>query len=123
MRSLQSFLAILCAVLMAAPLSGQQIQLETGGDKPVLGWYQMREVPPVRLANSGRLDALVRAGKIYLSLQDVIALALENNLDVEIQRYALPLAQADLLRAKAGSPIRGFSTSVSASNQGSPTLS
>ncbi len=123
MRRLKPFLALFCAVLVAASLFGQQIQLETGGDRPVLGRYQSHAVAPISLVNSGRLEALVRAGKIYLSLQDAIALALENNLDIEVQRYALPLAQADLMRAKSGSSIRGISTGISSSNQGSTSQS
>src|SRR6516164_6339667 len=91
--------------------------------KPIIGAYQGHTIAPINLTNSGRLDSLVRAGKIYLSLQDAIALALENNLDIEVQRYALPLAQADLLRAKAGAAIRGISTSVAGSNQGSSSQS
>lgn len=74
--------------------------------------YQFRTEPPANLGNSGRLDALLRAGRIYLSLQDAIALALENNLDIELQRYGPRLARTDILRAEAGSAIRGVSTAV-----------
>jgi outer membrane protein TolC len=123
MRSLKPIIAVFCAVLVAAPLFGQDIKLETGGDRPVIGAYQGHTIAPINLTNSGRLDSLVRAGKIYLSLQDAIALALENNLDIEVQRYALPLAQADLLRAKSGGAIRGISTSIASSNQGSNSQS
>jgi len=49
-------------------------------------------VPPVNVSNTSRIDALLRAGNLYLSLSDAIALALENNLDVEIQRYEFSLA-------------------------------
>jgi len=123
MRSVKPILAVFCAVLITAPLFGQDIKLETGGDRPVIGAYQGHTIAPIHLTNSGRLDSLVRAGKLYLSLQDAIALALENNLDIEVQRYALPLAQADLLRAKAGAAIRGISTNIASSNQGSSSLS
>ncbi len=123
MPRLKPILALFCAVLAAFPLAGQEIRLETGGDTPVIGRYQTHAIAPINLANSGRLDALVRAGKIYLSLQDAIALALENNLDIEVQRYALPLAQADLLRAKSGGAIRGISTSIATSNQGANSQS
>jgi outer membrane protein TolC len=123
MRSLKPIVAVFCAVLVAAPLFGQDIKLETGGDRPVIGAYQGHTIAPINLNNTGRLDSLVRAGKIYLSLQDAIALALENNLDIDVQRYALPLAQADLLRAKSGAVIRGISTNVASSNQGSNSQS
>jgi outer membrane protein len=74
--------------------------------------YRPVQVPPISLANSGRLDSLLRAGKIYLSLQDAIALALENNIDIEIQRYGPQIADAGVLLAQAGGFARGVSTSV-----------
>jgi hypothetical protein len=57
--------------------------------------------------DSPRLRDLVRAGQIYLSLQDAIALALENNLDIELERYGIPMAATDTLRAKGGGLLRG----------------
>src|SRR5690348_10086230 len=55
---------------------------------------------PVSFANSNRMDALMRAGNIYLSLQDAIALALENSLDIEYHRYSdRRQAETDLMRA------------------------
>jgi outer membrane protein TolC len=59
-----------------------------------------------------RLDSLVRGGKLYLSLHDAIALALENNLDLVIARYNLPIAQMDILRTQAGGQVRGVNTGV-----------
>ncbi len=71
------------------------------------------------MANSTRLGDLLRAGKLYLSLQDAIALALENNLDVELQRYAPAIAESDLLRAKGGSAVlRGIPYTVNLLPQG-----
>ena len=66
------------------------------------------------MANSGRLELLLRAGRLYLSMQDSIALALENNLDIEIQRYGPEIADAQVLRARAGGFAQGVSTSVTA---------
>jgi outer membrane protein len=71
--------------------------------------YAPRPVPPVDLSNSPRLDQVLRAGNIYLSLTDAIALAIENNLDVELQRYNMPTADSEVLRAKGGGLLRGFS--------------
>jgi outer membrane protein len=71
--------------------------------------YRSKAVPAVNLNNSNRLDALTRAGSIYLSLQDAIALALENNLDIEMQRYGSQIADANLLHAQSG----GFAAPVS----------
>ena len=65
-----------------------------------------------KCSNTNRIDALLRAGNLYLSLADAIALGLENNLDVEIQRYEFSIAEADLLRARAGGGIQGIPTNV-----------
>ena len=70
--------------------------------------YAPRPVPAVDLANSPRLDQVLRAGNIYLSLSDAIALSIENNLDVELQRYNMPTADSEVLRAKGGGLLRGF---------------
>ena len=72
--------------------------------------YRWRNVEPVNQGNSSRLDQLLRAGNLYLSLQDAIALALENNIDIEIQRYGFDLADTDLFRARATGNINGIST-------------
>lgn len=74
--------------------------------------YKEKQIAPVKMQNSLRLDSLIRAGKIYLSLQDAISLALENNLDIEIQRYGPELAKYDILRAEAGGAIRGVQQNV-----------
>ena len=74
--------------------------------------YRTPSVAPVHLENSGRLDSLFRDSRITLSLEDAIALALENNLDLELVRYAPRLAGTDLLRAEAGSALRGIPLSV-----------
>jgi len=123
MKQLQSYLAVLCAILAATPPSfgqnpGQDPrgpQLET--DRPhwysgITRPYESRTVPPVNVSNSSRIDALLRAGNLYLSLSDAIALALENNLDVEIERYEFSIAEADLLRARSGASIQGIPTNV-----------
>jgi outer membrane protein TolC len=74
--------------------------------------YSPREVGPPNLANSSRIDSLVRAGKIYLSINDAVALALENNLDLDIARYNLNIADTDLLRAKAGANVLGVNSGI-----------
>jgi len=74
--------------------------------------YTSPVVPPISLSNSARVDSLLRAGRLYLSVSDAIALALENNLDIELERYEFPLAQADLLRARTGASIIGIPTNV-----------
>jgi outer membrane protein TolC len=71
-----------------------------------------QELAEPNLGNSPRIDALMRDGKVYLSIDDAIALALENNLDLDIARYNLNIAQADLLRAKSGASILGVNTGI-----------
>jgi outer membrane protein TolC len=67
-----------------------------------------RSHPQVNYENSERVHTLIRAGNLYLSLQDALALAIENNLDIELQRVSLPIADMDLLRAKGGGITRGL---------------
>jgi outer membrane protein TolC len=75
--------------------------------------YTATSVPLSRLTNTADLDALLNDGKIYLSLSDAIALALENNFDIAIARINLDIADTDILRAKAGAPnLRGVSTGL-----------
>src|SRR5271167_262120 len=76
------------------------------------GAYAPSPVPEPALANSPRLQRLIRDGKLYISLQDAIALALEDSLDLAIARYNLPIADTDILRTKAGGSFRGVNTGV-----------
>jgi outer membrane protein len=86
-----------------------------------LRWYTATDYPAPRLGNTPRLDNLLRNGKIYLSLSDAVTLALENNYDIAIARINLDIADTDLLRAKAGSSLRGVSTGVVANTLGGTT--
>ena len=74
--------------------------------------FKAKTVPAPNLSNSPRMEQLIREGKIYLSMSDAVALALENNLDLAIARYNLPIADTDILRAKAGQGLRGVSTGL-----------
>jgi len=80
--------------------------------------YQPRFVPPVSFGNSPRIENLLRAGKLYLSLQDAISLAVENNLDIEVARFAPDLAQFDTLRTTGGATTRGISYLINELPQG-----
>ncbi len=101
----------------AAAQSEISVQPATGG----LGWlthpYQPRNIPPIRLANSPRLDSLIRAGSLYLTAPDVVALAIENNIDVEVQRYGPLLAKEVLRRAQGGGALRSVGAAVAAGPQ------
>lgn len=70
--------------------------------------YVTRHVSSPDFENSPRIRQLMRGGNLYLSLRDAIALAIENNLDIELERYELPMAQSDTLRAKGGGLPRGI---------------
>ncbi|HEY1262320.1 MAG TPA: TolC family protein, partial [Terriglobales bacterium] len=72
-----------------------------------LGPYRPQHVPAPDLSNTSRIESLMREGKLYLSMEDAVALALENNLDIAIQRYNLNIADTDILRSKAGASILG----------------
>jgi outer membrane protein len=74
--------------------------------------YQAEHVPPPNLANTARLDQLLHDGKILLSIDDAVALALENNLDIAIARYNLSIADTDILRTAAGAVILGVNTGI-----------
>jgi len=86
-------------------------QLQQGSHSP-LSPYRGTAVPPPNMANSLRLSTLIRDGKLYLSLRDAIDLALENNLDLVIARFNIPIAQTDVQRTSAGGVVRGVNTGV-----------
>ncbi len=116
MRPLLALLASFCA-FVAIPSSayGQnEIRIEPpkGGMSWLIGPYRPRDVPPINLANSSRLASLIRAGNLYLSAQDVVALAIENNVDIEVQRYGPLLANEVLLRSEAGGALRNVGLGV-----------
>ncbi len=75
--------------------------------------YLAVDVPPIRLANSARLSELVRAGMLYLTAQDAIALALENNIDIEVSRYNPFISQWNLERSQAGGALPGVPSGAS----------
>jgi len=95
-----------------APSASTSFQFEMPKSHNPLNAYAPDTVPEPVLTNSARVDQLVRDGKLYLSLKDAISLALENNLDLAIARYNLPIADTDILRTAAGGFFRGVNTGV-----------
>jgi len=95
-----------------APSANSTFQFEMPKSRNPLNAYAADTVPEPVLSNSSRLDQLARDGKLYLSLKDAISLALENNLDLAIARYNLPIAKTDILRTEAGGFFRGVNTGV-----------
>lgn len=110
--------AIILALCVSAPAQeALAFRPPTGALGFVTNPYRAGAAPSVRLQNSGRFAALTRAGNLYLSARDVVALAIENNVDVEIQRYGPLLAEQVLLRAKAGGALRSVGQGVAAGPQ------
>ena len=107
-RLLLSFLVCSQLIAQQAPFDITRPQIPL----PVRS-YMAQQVPPIRLANGSRLHDLIRAGKLYLSVEDALALAIENNLNLEIERYGPALAKSALERARAGGPIRGVPSGIS----------
>src|SRR5579872_4956082 len=116
MRQLQARLFRCCAVLLIAAVAGAQNTIRIEPAKGPVGWllnpYRPRSVPPINLSNSSRLEVLVRGGNLYLTAPDVVALAIENNLDVEVQRYGPLLAREVLRRAQGGGALRSVGLGV-----------
>ena len=109
-RCLAPFFAWLCIASLLTPPAAAQLPFAEKPTGPAL-WrsYKGATTGPISLRNSNRIYALIRAGTLYLTVQDAIALAIENNLNLEVQRYALPTAEWAVERADAGGPIRGLS--------------
>jgi outer membrane protein len=87
----------------------------------VLGPYEPETIPAPNLANAPRIDQLLHDGKIMLSINDAVALTLENNLDIELARYNLNIADTDILRARAGANILGVNTGIVQNTPGGGT--
>src|SRR5579864_1786290 len=120
MKSFQGLAYCLCASLLVVPAAAQneiRIDPPQGGVRWLTHPYQPRYVPPINLSNTPRLESLVRAGNLYLSTQDVIALAIENNIDIEVQRYGPLLAKEVLRRAEGGGALRSVGLGVAAGPQ------
>jgi len=83
--------------------------------------YTVRDVAPLNVTNSGRLDHLVIDGKMYLSLNDAVAMALEDNLDIGIQRYNLSIADTDILRTSSGAVALGVNAGLVQGTPGGQT--
>ncbi len=105
---------LLCIVFAAATarLFAQAPAAPTAKIEPKLPEFRGSTVPATGFSESARLPQLIRAGNLYLSLRDAIALAIENNLDIALQRYAPVTAQSQLLRARAGGAVASFAGTV-----------
>jgi len=106
------------AAAQPAPVTHQgPFHIELPHSRNPLARYMPSTVPELNLQNSRRLYDLIQDGKLRISLQDAIALALENNLTLASFRYNFPIAQADLQRTKAGGNVNGVNTSITQTTQ------
>ena len=87
----------------------------------VLAPYKPGVVPPPNFSNTSRVDQLMHDGKIMMSINDAIALTLENNLDIVLARYNLNIADTDILRAEGGANILGVNTGIVQNTPGGGT--
>ncbi|HEY6938154.1 MAG TPA: TolC family protein [Terriglobales bacterium] len=118
--AIKSLIAALAMAALAAPAAAQQtaaqqnLNYQSGRSylPNPLAPYSPRHVAPPSFANSARIDTLLKNGQLMLSLDDAIAMALENNLDIAIARYNLPISDTDVLRAKSGQQILGVNTGL-----------
>src|ERR1022692_2978114 len=117
MSRFKSILSVILCFAMALPVFGQTPEIKgnsrAGFFQRLTKDYQPTTVARINFEDSQRIERLIRAGRIYLSLRDAIALALENNLDIEVARLNPKLQQANLLRASAGQLLRTVSSSIS----------
>lgn len=114
-QKLSTFLCVIYAGLALA--QSPEAVIETPQAPPLLGpllrSFRKRIVPPANLGNTSRLESLLRGGNLYLAVPDVIALTLENNLDIAVQRYGPPLAREVLRRTEGGGALRDISQPIS----------
>jgi outer membrane protein len=114
MKTLRRYLA--AALSLFYPLSlgwAQQGSIAPVRPSSFFHSYMAPEVPPVRLSNSSRLAGLVRAGTLYLTAEDAVALALENNIDIESVRYSPVILDWNLIRSQAGGLLPGVPSNAS----------
>jgi outer membrane protein len=116
MRRPRSFIVL--ALCSTAAFAQTSVRIDPVPGTGKIHWltqpYRARPVPPINLSNSARIDSLLHAGNLYLSASDVVALSLENNIDIEVQRYGPLLAREVLRRAQGGGLLRGVGLGVAA---------
>jgi outer membrane protein TolC len=107
--------AALCVTCSGPLWAQQEISPIMGNGNFIFRSYEAQQVPAARLGNSTRFAALVRGGKLYLTAQDAISLALENNIDIESNRYNALTSISQLIRSQAGGPLPGVPSANSQS--------
>jgi outer membrane protein len=123
MTSSKSVSTLAALSLLAAQCNAQAVpEVERPHGLLLIRSYRPATTTPVNLTNSDHLHSLIRAGRLYLTVQDAIGLAIENNLDLEIDRYGPLNAEWALERAQGGGPLRGVNNGTGLVNQATSGL-
>jgi outer membrane protein len=117
MKMKNTFCVLIALGLISQQVDAQQPFVALPPGQRLIRDYKPPVFPPIIMTNSQRLHSLIRAGKLYLTLQDAIALAVENNLDLQVDRYGLLDAEWTLKRQEGGGPLRGTTGGSSLVNQ------
>jgi outer membrane protein len=117
MKMKNTFCFLIALGLISQQVDAQQPFVALPPGQKLIRDYRPPVFPPIIVTNSQRLHSLIRAGKLYLTLQDAIALAVENNLDLQVDRYGLLDAEWTLKRQEGGGPLRGTTGGSSLVNQ------
>ncbi len=112
-----TFCFLIAFGLISQQVDAQQPFVDPPKGKRVIRDYKPAALPPITMTNSQRLHGLIRAGRLYLTLQDAIALAVENNLDLQVDRYGPLNAEWSLRRSEGGGALAGVTGSSSLVNQ------
>src|SRR5260370_34849049 len=115
MSRFKSILSVILCFAITLPVFAQTPEIKGSSNRllsRIAKDFLATPVARINFEDSARIDRLMRAGRIYLSLRDAIALALENNLDIEVARLNPKLQQANLQRASAGALLRNVSNSI-----------
>lgn len=114
MKTLKQLIAIGLSIACVTSLCAQEaIAPGNAPGRFILRSYEPAPIPPSRLANSSRFAPLMRGNRLYLTAQDAIALALENNIDIESNRYNALVALSNVRRQEAGGPLPGVPSGAS----------
>lgn len=108
---------MIASAAMVSTVSAQEPQVERPQAPLLVRPYKGAKVSREQMKNGDRIRGLVRAGTLYLTVQDALAIAIENNLDLEIDRFGPVSAEWELQHSRAGGPLRGVTTGSAAVNQ------
>jgi outer membrane protein len=117
MKMKNTFCFLIALGLLSQQVDAQQPFVALPQGERLIKDYKQPVLPPIVMTNSQRLHSLIRAGRLYLTLQDAIALAVENNLDLQVERYGPLNAEWTLNRQAGGGPLRGVTGGSSLVNQ------